>query len=219
MWRSRAMGGNGPAGFAFSWARAGSAFPSRAPSSKTPSKPSRTPEAGSRSRWPSPENAHQTSKERLAPYPTLRDARPYGLVPGGSGPVDPGEPVERVTQPDGANYVNVGVPIGERVTIGEWWDRQEECCSLVETTANWPHERIGYALPDLAGGEAPHPLLLWWALLLALSTFARYEPAAWTAAIDPSQSVLAVGLERVLDLAEDRVPARVLAVLRQGDRC
>jgi hypothetical protein len=57
-------------------------------------------------------------------------------------------------------------------------------------------------------------LLLWWGLLLGLSTFARYEPAAWTAAIDPEVSPLAVALERVLDIAQERIPSRVLAALR-----
>lgn len=55
--------------------------------------------------------------------------------------------------------------------------------------------------------------MLWWALLLGLSSLARYDPARWTAAIDLDASDLAVSFERVLDIAEQRVPARILEAL------
>ena len=67
---------------------------------------------------------------------------------------------------------------------------------------------------SLQGVRAPHPLMLWWALLYGLSSLARYEPATWTAALDLDRSEIAVGLERVLDLAEEHVPKRVLRELR-----
>jgi hypothetical protein len=57
-------------------------------------------------------------------------------------------------------------------------------------------------------------LLLWWALLLGLSSLARYEPAAWAAAIDLDSSELAVSLERVLDVASERLPMRILRSLQ-----
>jgi hypothetical protein len=55
--------------------------------------------------------------------------------------------------------------------------------------------------------------MLWWALLLGLSSLARYEPAAWTRALDLDQSELAVGLERVLDFADEWVAKRLLSEL------
>jgi hypothetical protein len=113
----------------------------------------------------------------------------------------------------GIERVNVGLPIASQVSLKEYYERQNDFCSVIDRGASWPPEEVGYALPKVGGGAAPHPLMLWWALLLGLSSFARYEPAAWTAAIDPSTSALAVGLERVLDIAQERVPARVLAAL------
>ncbi|WP_371878886.1 YaaC family protein [Amycolatopsis roodepoortensis] len=56
--------------------------------------------------------------------------------------------------------------------------------------------------------------MLWWALLLGLSSLTRYEPAAWSAAIDLDASELAVPLEQVLEIAEDRLPTRILESLR-----
>lgn len=47
---------------------------------------------------------------------------------------------------------------------------------------------------------------MWWALLLALSSLARYHPAAWVAALDVDESRLAIDLERTLDEAEQRLP-------------
>jgi len=57
------------------------------------------------------------------------------------------------------------------------------------------------------------PLLLWWALLLGLSSLARYESAVWTAAIDLDASPLASDLRTMLDIAADRVPARMHDIL------
>lgn len=152
----------------------------------------------------------------LRPYPTLRGARPYGAVPGGSGPVDSVERVVRLNDPAGRSLVNVGLNAPESMTLEDYWRRQDEMCSLVEVSAAWPHHATGFVLPEVGGGDAPRPLLLWWGLLLGLSSFARYEPAAWTAAVDPSSSRLAVSLERALDVAEVDVPNRILGALRDS---
>jgi hypothetical protein len=165
-----------------------------------------------------PVNVHGTLasevSERLRAYPTLRGAAPCGIVTGGSGPVKPHEPVVRFSDPTGVGQVNIGLPIAAQITLKDYYARQNEFCSVIERVDSWPPEEVGYALPELAGGPAPYPLLLWWSLLLGLSSFARYEPAAWTAAIDPSSSPLAVALERVLDVAREAIPRRVLAALR-----
>jgi YaaC-like protein len=151
----------------------------------------------------------------LAAYPTLRNAVPYGSIPGGSGPVDDlSERVVRFNDQVGNSLVNVGVTADDTMTLANYWRRQDEMCSFVETSNTMPHHATGYVLPEIVGGPSPLPLLLWWGLLLGLSSFARYEPAAWTAAIDPSTSRLAVSLERALDLAETEVPNRILSALR-----
>ena len=60
-----------------------------------------------------------------------------------------------------------------------------------ERYPRWPHPHlVGHVQPSIGGGLAPSPLMLWWALLLALSSLARYHPAAWVQAIDLDQSVL-----------------------------
>jgi len=56
-------------------------------------------------------------------------------------------------------------------------------------------------------------LMTWWAALLALSSLTRYEPGAWRAALDVDGSSVAVLLEHVLDVAQERLPELLLAAL------
>jgi hypothetical protein len=105
-----------------------------------------------------------------------------------------------------------------QTTLAEFWRLEDDLYSAVEideTYLRWPHPHlVGYVQPSIGSGPAPSPLMLWWALLLALSSLARYYPAAWVQAIDLDQSVLAAPLRQVLNVAADRVPARVLDALR-----
>jgi hypothetical protein len=64
-------------------------------------------------------------------------------------------------------------------------------------------------------GKALHPLLIWWALLFALSMLARYEPASWTSSLDVDVSPNAVPLEAVLDEALDTCPALILQAIHE----
>jgi YaaC-like Protein len=54
-----------------------------------------------------------------------------------------------------------------------------------------------WLIPKLGGIDGPpHVLVLWWALLFALSMRARYEPEGWTKDLDPDdQSAIAVTLK------------------------
>lgn len=62
-------------------------------------------------------------------------------------------------------------------------------------------------LPALKGGTSTmHPLMVWWALLYALSMLARYQPEAWTALTDVDGSRYAVPIGYLLDVAQDAVP-------------
>lgn len=63
-------------------------------------------------------------------------------------------------------------------------------------------------------GKALHPLLIWWALLFALSMLARYEPASWTSHLDVDVSPNAVPLEAALDEALGTCPALILRAIR-----
>lgn len=60
------------------------------------------------------------------------------------------------------------------------------------------------------GGATTHPLLLWWALLYALSMRARYEPESWMSDLDVNETLWTVQLEEALDRAVDVVPLLLL---------
>jgi hypothetical protein len=77
--------------------------------------------------------------------------------------------------------------------------------------------RVGesfYLRPTLGenGGEISL-LMTWWAVLLLLSSLARYEPARWQRALDVDRAGVAVLLEEVLDLAQTRVPELLFEAL------
>ncbi len=54
-----------------------------------------------------------------------------------------------------------------------------------------------------------HPFLALWAVLLALSSLARYEPAAWSKMIDIDKSAEANAIEHLLEEVTASVPAAV----------
>lgn len=58
-----------------------------------------------------------------------------------------------------------------------------------------------------------HPFLALWAVLLGLSSLARYEPAAWSKMIDIDTSAEANAVEHLLDEAISSVPAAALRLL------
>jgi hypothetical protein len=58
-----------------------------------------------------------------------------------------------------------------------------------------------------------HPFLALWAVLLGLSSLARYEPAAWSNMIDIDKSAEANAVENLLDEAMSSVPATALHLL------
>ncbi|HSZ04448.1 MAG TPA: hypothetical protein VK778_04505 [Solirubrobacteraceae bacterium] len=68
-------------------------------------------------------------------------------------------------------------------------------------------------LRPLVGGAAMNDLMLWWALLFALSMLARYEPAGWNVMLDLDHGALSSHLVRLMDAAVDVVPELVLQAL------
>ncbi|MFI7642331.1 YaaC family protein [Nonomuraea sp. NPDC049400] len=58
-----------------------------------------------------------------------------------------------------------------------------------------------------------HPFLALWAILLALSSLARYEPAAWSKMIDIDRSAEANAIEHLLEEATTAVPAAAFYLL------
>lgn len=152
--------------------------------------------------------------EALKHYPTMQGA--FGLTSSGARAKED-EEVHR-GDANGIERANVGMAAPIEMMHVEWWRRQRALASIVEIDEAQPQypapQFVGRVLPMVGDGPSPHPLMLWWALLLGLSSLARYEPGMWTAAIDLDNSELAVSLERVLDLAAERVPKRILDALR-----
>jgi len=68
------------------------------------------------------------------------------------------------------------------------------------TTERWLVPEVG------DGSDRLTPVLLWWVLLHGLSLLARYEPAAWRAALDLDSSPIADPLTELLDQALEIVP-------------
>jgi hypothetical protein len=73
----------------------------------------------------------------------------------------------------------------------------------------WEPE-IRYLRPAVNdAGDLPTIFMSWWAILLALSTYARYVPSVWYQALSRDTSPLAVPLERVLRDARRSMPRLV----------
>lgn len=60
-----------------------------------------------------------------------------------------------------------------------------------------------------------HPFLALWAVLLALSALARYEPATWSRMIDIDRSAEANAIEHLLDEATTSIPSVVRYLLNR----
>ena len=73
-----------------------------------------------------------------------------------------------------------------------------------------------WLVPKLSSGDSLPPMLLWWCLLQALSSLARYHPAEWTAELDPDRSRWAVSIEKALAFGLEVVPRLVLMTLSPG---
>jgi hypothetical protein len=112
----------------------------------------------------------------------------------------------------------VGRPAPATLSYPAYWKLHDELFSVIEFerahTGRGAANRMGFALPKVGGGIAPHPLMLWWAFLLGLSSLVRYHPGQWTDALSLDSSKLAVHLEHVLEIASIRVPERLLAALQ-----
>ena len=65
----------------------------------------------------------------------------------------------------------------------------------------------------MAAAESPDPTMTWWALLYALSIYARYHPKEWVEALDIDSSVVGVTLERAMDRAIGALPQLVLSAV------
>jgi hypothetical protein len=79
-----------------------------------------------------------------------------------------------------------------------------------------PEHRISgrrWLRPTIAGTAPPDPTMTWWALLYALSMYARYHPMEWVGALDIDSSPVGVTLERAMARAVDALPQLVLGAV------
>jgi hypothetical protein len=110
-----------------------------------------------------------------------------------------------------------------RVEHAGWQDLQRlhpQLGGLPDIRAPWVRRATQYggewwALPALNGMSEPvHPLLTWWAILLALSSLARYEPETWAHLIDVDRSASpAVAIEHLMEEALSAIPALTATAL------
>lgn len=88
-------------------------------------------------------------------------------------------------------------------TIGQHW---------FYDTMGTKYRGAQYWFPTV-GGQRLHPLIVWWAVLYALSMLARYEPQRWADMIRVNTSPWAVPLEHLLNAALDALPEVIFAAL------
>ncbi len=107
----------------------------------------------------------------------------------------------------------------DAVIILEWRGAHDTPRRLRDVCETYLDEMNCYLWPAVGpNGAVLSPLMTWWATLLALSSLARYVPAAWTAALDRDESPLAVPLEAGLRYARRVLPRVVLhAITRSWD--
>jgi hypothetical protein len=139
-------------------------------------------------------------KARLASYPTIRHGEGVPLPDNHTLPLHP--------VPGFGFFPQV------RAT-GSATDVRQAAAELDRIAAKYGPDGKRYVLPALSINEdwEPAPILLWWILLYALSSLARYEPALWGRAIDVSSSPLAVPIEMVCESALEALPRLVLSAL------
>jgi hypothetical protein len=80
----------------------------------------------------------------------------------------------------------------------------------------YPSAKEHWLIPLVGdGSDRLPPVLLWWVLLFGLSLLARYEPAAWRAALDLDKSRVADPLTKLLDDALVIVPDQLFEAATQ----
>jgi hypothetical protein len=94
------------------------------------------------------------------------------------------------------------------------WGHEGVDMSQVFDKVGMSRDNQHWLIPKLGGSPAPpHILVLWWALLFALSMRARYEPERWTGDLDPDKSTNAVTLETMLDMSMGICPDLIVETM------
>jgi hypothetical protein len=114
-------------------------------------------------------------------------------------------------------HVEVGILPGTEGRLAElYWRRPDGTIRTLDDIAP-PFPVSGAAhflIPGLGPNEdVPAPLMIWWAVLYALSHLARYQPAPWADALDPVHSTRCVPIEAALAWIREVMPALILREL------
>jgi hypothetical protein len=71
--------------------------------------------------------------------------------------------------------------------------------------------------PALSSGDVIEPVAAWWAVLLALSSVARYRPDLWRASLDRDRTPIAIAVEDGIARTRELMPIIVMwAITGQG---
>lgn len=94
-----------------------------------------------------------------------------------------------------------------------WRGPRENHPPLDQVAPEYRGTGIRFLMPTLPTGDLLTPLMLWWVLLLGLSSVARYDPELWISALDVNTSKQAVPIEAALDAALVALPELILETL------
>ena len=94
-----------------------------------------------------------------------------------------------------------------------WRGQRETHPPLDQVAPDYRGTGIRLLMPRLPTGDLLTPLMLWWMLLLGLSSVARYDPELWISALDVNCSEQAVPIEAALDAALVALPDLILDAL------
>ncbi len=148
----------------------------------------------------------------LQPYPGGEDTH-YFLVEGPANEAD-----EQMVRREYAVF--------PRLRSAQLWSYVDTATEQRAWVPGWTVDVLDHAAPRYPGNnrvlipclkdgeDPPSLLLLWWMVLIALSSIARYEPERWSKAINVDESETAVPLENGLRAAEGHVPGLILEALR-----
>ena len=140
--------------------------------------------------------------ERVHAYPALREAR-LGSFP----------PMHRFEWRSDQDGLKIGLEWREPRQLGEGGSALFPDNRTIRDLGIIPYRGANdlFVTPAVGSmGSGLHPLLALWATLLALSSFARYEPAAWSKFIDIDRSLEANAIEHILDEAVQSIPATLI---------
>jgi hypothetical protein len=156
-------------------------------------------------------------QNEISAYPTLADGAPATYptgVPAGVLSEEEGRggaAYRRTTWPP-TMFPVFRFPF-EGKTVGDWIESYEKLApGHIEG-----QELVRVVAPGVGPrSQVLRPLTAWWALLLGLSSLARYHPSQWRQALDIDREPLAPALERLLDRAEESIPHYVYQGLIGG---